>query len=76
MVAYFENFGGAHAESRLSLYLARQWRKYLDQSQHDWDELELFAQILEDGARSHGCGWQELAMNVRGWLSELQLLSK
>lgn len=72
LIGYFQRLLNSGHSFGLGLDVAKQWRKYLLQEQHDLDELRMFASALEDGVDKHGCGWYELTLSVKWWLAELE----
>ena len=72
IIEYYRLFLTSGHSFRLGLYMARQWRKYLVEEQHDLDELRMFANALEGGADMHGSGWHDLTLGVKRWLAELE----
>ncbi len=76
LICYFQGLLSSHHSFRLGLYMAKQWRKYLVEDQHDLDELRVFLDALEDNALLSGTSWYELAFHVQLWLAELEETAK
>ena len=56
----------------LGLYMARQWLRYLNEPQHDREELALFIQTLESQRQIQGSGWGDLLFRVRNWVAQIE----
>src|SRR5437868_2332516 len=56
----------------LGLYMAKQWLRYLNEPEHDLEELKLFVRALESQRQSQGSGWSDLWIRVRNWVARIE----
>src|SRR5579883_592219 len=60
------------AEWLLGLFMATQWRRLLNETSPDLDELRLLADALNAERHRQGTAWCDLHLRVSRWIDELE----
>jgi hypothetical protein len=56
----------------LGLYMAKEWVRFLQSSHPDFEELKLFARMLEAERYNQGSRWADLCVQVARWIAEVE----